>query len=302
MRSVYVLLLFSGAFMACRPAPETTILISPEVQGKQVDSAALERPIFGTTGTTPKAPFGPFKQAIRLLKVLKNGQLTTEYSYDQQARLTEVKTYLGRVVFSSNRYFYEGYSLNNLEFWRINYTPEGNPFPAYAELIKQGTYHFKSIDSGLRFSQNYKSATSNQYETGSDSWFDSAGWLVWTQRQGELTLLDGSSSAPTADYQHYIRDEVGNVVRYKYHNTSEHTGFTYLYQYDTRPNPYFTTGDVLDPQALSPANVVIEQSQTATGITETVRNTYTYRPDGYPATVTFSRGPEVITLTFVYNQ
>ena len=76
----------------------------------------------------------------------------------------------------------------------------------------------------------------------------------------------------------------------------------YCYQYDDAPNPYYTTGDVVDLRASSPANVVLEQTQTATGPGPATRYQYTYRPDGYPATVSFSRNGLPVTQTFMYNR
>lgn len=230
--------------------------------------------------------------------------MKTEYFYDSLGRLTENRAYAGQYTLTSWLYFYEGTTIKKAEY-RFN-TGASLGQPQYGSLKPGYAYLYNTGTPGLSISRAYRDDLNQLAYPGTNLWFDASGRLVWVESQ--VVLLEPHQNGPSVyklqEYRLYTRDVTGNVVRYKYRDNRSlyRTETESVYEYDDKHNPYYTTGDIVELQALSPANVILVQNQTKAGLVPAARYQYTYRPDGYPSKVTFSRNGQPITQEFVYNQ
>ncbi|WP_460996239.1 hypothetical protein [Spirosoma harenae] len=296
MRYTFYLIVIGLIAFSCQ-REESTVLLTPSPEAIENDRIALaskrfddslkvDSPKFDDSSVERQFPLSLTNppKGPRLAQTKQNGSPLNEYRYDTQGRLTEIVSRFVKsdVVCSRRVYQYTDSNLRKIDFYSSNEPPI---VAAYDR-----THTFISNEVG-RVSGYYEDRNNNGGHI-QDLRFDQAGRLIWlapaTKDFYNTYVLMGYTSA--------IRDVKGNVrILKKRNRTDEKLNQTIEYDYDEKPNPFYTIGD---EGFLSTNNVVKETTRDYTGkVINIVDYQYEYRSDGFP--ISRTSGSNVVE--FIYQ-
>ena len=304
------------ALAGCKPEKDDVFYLDPMPVFEAKKSSPLAsdsinalRPSIGAANVEREFPFGTANKPVelRLLEV-------TEKFNDPNVRYENKTTY---EYGTSGKLVKKTYQTNTGIIWDINTYDSGT-----SDRVQVTT----EVNKGVVYVQGYyRRNGKTQYEPTNEtkSWvlksynrddqyngdnsptlrtrlgFDSKGQLVWE----EGIYLNAASSGITS-YKLYKRDANGNATFTRFVTGTPIT--EEKINYDDKPNPYRTTGDILLPEATNPNNILTQQI-TETSVTgkyiTTYRYEYEYRPDGYPRLSKTYKDEKLSSIReFKYNQ
>ncbi|WP_428659428.1 hypothetical protein [Runella sp.] len=275
------------------------------------DSIFTYRPVFGKNEPIRQFPFGPANSPdpnVRLTKVTSNGKLLRSYEYTTQGRLIERTDYYadGLHVYKKHTYNYDTIGIVHITSQLNNEAPNAYVYgiPKTNELSLSRKIGYVSLsDTAFKVLKTTNTVFTDWNQpkgiVETRLGFNAAGALIWEEKNNQWDRL--------AEYTLYRRDQIGNVILQRYGALSRKWKNQY-FTYDTKPNPFRTTGDFLLPEvvdfdATNINNMVTQRVIDSESRRDSITYTYSYRSDGYPDEVKLYRAGQLVgTIGFSYNQ
>lgn len=267
-----------------------------------IDSTLLDRPQLGDANTVLNFPFGlgsRIKDDIRLIAIKNAGKPYQEYKYDDEGRLIEKIGYysIGGQIASSTRYEYAISGISKIEYWGNVAGVMIESYPTTSELRLLSHEIFSNGNSEAVLDKTFqKTEFQGSYYSPEPMkiGFDKNGQKVWEARTngGEIIM----------DYWVFNRDKNKNISFVKWRRNFDYEiGNQTTYTYDTKGNPYATTGDAADWRSSNPNNILREEFLNNMGNGTSTHYEYLYRNDGYPSRLINAENKE-LSLEFIYNK
>jgi hypothetical protein len=248
-----------------------------------------------------QAPFGSQPVDIKLKKLMFNGRLIAEYTYDGDL-LSEQKKYLTFTVpghYQTGSFKRNGGLTESYEVISADWVGESE----YVSDVFKPTY---ALNFKTPLSDTLVSVTEENL-TFLDTYyriyvFDKEGFI----KREEFSEGPGNSGSNFKVF--YQRDAQHNILKSDIRYTSQpDIPAEVTYEYDNHPNPFFKLGidrsGQLSTHSLSPNNIVKETIIPYNAPTYSIHYTYEYLPNGYPSKVTVkseSSTSPAYTIEFVY--
>ncbi|MCF0053581.1 hypothetical protein LXM25_26145 [Dyadobacter sp. LJ53] len=222
-----------------------------------------------------QAPFGKSEVEVELKKVLFNGILEAEYSYEGKMLAEELRFSSSSASVPSQRMVFKR-AEGKIQTVEIMTKSQGDSLePSYLVTYEQ------PINDSLRYVTR-KDLRNTSVSTRIYA-FDNKGYITRQEVWADLKATESTNV-------YYVRNEQNNVAKSWTKKPSEAKGNDVEYMYDNHPNPFFKMGldsyGEITIRSLSPNNPVREIYYAGSKVTSNIYYTYDYLPNGYPSKVT----------------